>query len=88
MRTFPMSGNLIRNYRLAAKISQADLSKKLKCHVQTISNCERGIAYLPAMEMRNFAKLLGRKDVILNSILIDTMKNNRDKSNAVLRGEL
>lgn len=58
MKNFSFLGELLKRSRQSKKLSQGALSKKLGCHVQFISNWERGLCEPPTKLRKKTVKVL------------------------------
>lgn len=75
------TAKLIRDKREKVKMSQSDLSKKLKkTSSQFISNFERGFSPLPIKKLKEIARVLKIDKMILKKQLMSDFKNHLNDS--------
>ena len=78
MKRFNFLGELLRRSRQTKKLSQGKLAKKLGCHVQFVSNWERGLCEPPTPLRKKALKALAvnSKD-FMNAIHKDAIEVNK-----------
>lgn len=72
---FQNLGKLLKKTRMAAGFSQAQLAKKLKVHVQFVSNWERGICAPPSHCFQQTLDILKvSRQKVMAVMLLDSKK--------------
>jgi transcriptional regulator with XRE-family HTH domain len=70
------TGKLIRGARLASKVSQVELAKKLGISSQYIANFERGVSNPPHRLIKKISKLLEINTTLLINALVSDYKES------------
>lgn len=75
-------GQFIRMKREKKELSQTDISKRLKCHHQFISNWERGVSNPPPSMWNTLCKVL---DIEKDELKRELLKRDKQKYEEILR---
>jgi len=75
------AAKVLRKIRAKLTISQAALGKALKAGSQTISNAERGLAYLTSAQLKALSKLSALTSVYMDAYIVDKTEQARQRIN-------
>lgn len=86
VRYFVRLGNLLRNARMSAELSQNDVAKKLKFEQQFVSSWERGISSPPFRRIEKLASLYKIPiEDIRDAFLADALERTRTQTEEEFR---
>ena len=75
------AAKVLRKIRAKLAISQAELGKALKAGRQSISNAERGLAYLTTKQLKSLSKLSTLTSVYMDAYIVDKTEQARQRIN-------
>jgi hypothetical protein len=78
---FVRSGDYLADVRAKSDLSQRQVGSKLKLHSQYVSNCERGLCYLPAKYFKKLNKIMPGFNIAryIDAVATDTYVNTKAK---------
>lgn len=75
------AANTLRKIRAKLAVSQRELATKLKMSSQSLSNAERGLAYLTTPQLKVLAKLSPLSSVYMDAYIVDKTEQARQRIN-------